>query len=227
MLQNTRHDSGRCSSSSAASSGALREGSASTTTCLIGGAWAAPWTLTSAGSRSVALASARIVSGKVAENSRVWHPAGTCRATSRIWSSKPMSSMRSASSSTKVSTPASCRAPWPMSSRMRPGVPTTTCGAWLSDASCGASGIPPHSTDSFTLGTPVASLRSCSPTCSASSRVGHSTSAWVRTAVASSRCSRPRPKAAVLPLPVGAWAMRSRPSRIGGRACACTGVMAV
>ena len=48
-----------------------------------------------------------------------------------------------------------------------------------SEASCGPSGMPPHSTSSFRLGMPVASLRSCLPTWSASSRVGHSTSAWV------------------------------------------------
>jgi hypothetical protein len=30
-----------------------------------------------------------------------------------------------------------------------------------------------------------------------------------------------------LPLPVLAWAMTSRPSSIGGRLCACTGVMLV
>jgi hypothetical protein len=40
-------------------------------------------------------------------------------------------------------------------------------------------------------------------------------------------CSRPSPKAAVLPLPVGACAIRSRPSRIGGSACAWIGVRVV
>ena len=74
---------------------------------------------------------------------------------------------------------------------------------------------------------PVASLRNCLPTWSASSRVGHSTSAWARDTPGSRRCSRPRPKAAVLPLPVGAWAIRSRPSRIGGSAAAWIGVAVV
>jgi hypothetical protein len=35
------------------------------------------------------------------------------------------------------------------------------------------------------------------------------------------------PKAAVLPLPVLAWAITSRPFSRGGRLAACTGVMAV
>src|SRR3546814_488043 len=98
-------------------------------------------------------------------------------------------------------------------------VPTTTCGAWPSEASCGPSGIPPHSTDSFRLGMPVASLRSCLPTWSASSRVGHSTSAWVRTASASIACRTPRPTPAVLPMPAGACAFPSRPSRTAAHGC--------
>ena len=96
-----------------------------------------------------------------------------------------MSSMRSASSSTSVRTLRRSSASFCTSSSTRPGVPTTTCGACASEASCGPSGMPPHSTDSLRLAMPVASLRNCLPTWSASSRVGQSTSACVRTAVAS------------------------------------------
>ncbi|KAI1691730.1 hypothetical protein DdX_21688 [Ditylenchus destructor] len=73
-----------------------------------------------------------------------------------------MSSMRSASSSTRVRTAPRFSARLRASSCTRPGVPTTTCGSWLSsDASCGPSGVPPVSSNSFRLGMPVASLRIC------------------------------------------------------------------
>src|SRR3569623_2947943 len=143
---------------------------------------------------------------------------------SRIGSSKPMSSMRSASSSTSTLTWRRSSSFIRSSSCTRPGVPTTTCGACPSEASCGPSATPPVRVSSFRLGTPVASLRTCLLTWSASSRVGHSTRACSLIWAASIRCSRASPKAAVLPLPVGAWAIRSRPSSRAGRLGAWTGV---
>ena len=227
MLQNTTVDSGLKRSSSAASCGARRAGSASKKWVAMVAGCAPPPTLTSRGSRSIAVARVRMASGKVAENSRPWRSFGVRLTSARIGSSKPMSSMRSASSSTSTRTPRRSSASFCTSSSTRPGVPTTTCGACASEASCGASGMPPHSTDSFRLAMPVASLRNCLPTWSASSRVGHSTSAWVPPAAGSILCSRPSPNAAVLPLPVGACAMRSRPCRIAGSACAWMGVRVV
>ena len=61
-------------------------------------------TSTSAGSCSMPLASVRISSENVAEKSRFWRLAGSSLITRRMSGMKPMSSMRSASSSTKIST---------------------------------------------------------------------------------------------------------------------------
>jgi hypothetical protein len=96
---------------------------------------------------------------------------------SSMASLKPMSSMRSASSSTSTLMPPPCRLSRFRCSCTRPGVPTTMCGSCVSEASCGPSGMPPHSVSSFTLGMFAASLRIALLTWSASSRVGHSTSA--------------------------------------------------
>ncbi|TWH02758.1 hypothetical protein L613_000900000390 [Pseudoxanthomonas taiwanensis J19] len=228
VLQNTTADSGRWRSSRPATAFCRNCGSTSKKRCSMSGADSPPSTETSTGSRSSWRASSRIASGKVAENSRVWRWPWQRLAISRTGSSKPMSSMRSASSSTRVRTTPRCSTRLRASSCTRPGVPTTTCGSCAcSEAICGSSATPPVSTLSLRLGMPVARRRSWRPTWSASSRVGHSTSAWQRDWPGSSRCSKPRPKAAVLPLPVGACASRSRPSRIGGSDCAWIGVAAV
>jgi hypothetical protein len=108
---------------------------------------------------------------------------------------------------------------------MRPGVPTTMCAPCSSEAICGRIGEPPVSTRILTLPTLRARRRSSFATWSASSRVGHSTSACVANHAGLSFCSRPMPKAAVLPLPVFACAIRSRPSSTGGRLCAWIGVI--
>ena len=57
-----------------------------------------------------------------------------------------------------------------------------------------------------------------------SSRVGVSTSAWTSPTSGSTVSSIGRPNAAVLPEPVWAWPMTSRPSSIGGIACAWIGL---
>ncbi|CFN63331.1 Uncharacterised protein [Bordetella pertussis] len=77
----------------------------------------------------------------------------------------------------------------------------------------------------MTLGIRRASRRSSWATWSASSRVGQSTSACGARRLTSRFCSTPRPNAAVLPLPVLACAIRSRPSRMSGRLCAWIGVI--
>ena len=225
MLQNTTHDSTPRCASRPASAVCLRSGSTRTKRCSMTACSCGASTVTSSGSRRVLRAMSRMASVKVAENSRLWRSFGVLPVISRMGSSKPMSNMRSASSSTSVRTLPRCSTFLRSSSWMRPGVPTTTRGSCASsERICGSSGRPPHSVRTLRLGRPTASLRSCCATWSASSRVGHSTSAWVRTVATSSRCSRPRPNAAVLPLPVGACAMTSRPSRMAGRLCAWMGV---
>ena len=59
-----------------------------------------------------------------------------------------------------------------------------------------------------------------SATCTASSRVGARTMAWVLRSLGSSFSMSGRPNAAVLPVPVWAWASMSRPSRRTGIAFA-------
>ncbi len=71
-----------------------------------------------------------------------------------------------------------------------------------------------------------ASRRSSPRTCSASSRVGQSTSACTAKLFASILASSGSPKAAVLPLPVLACASRSWPASASGRLAAWIGVMA-
>ena len=56
-----------------------------------------------------------------------------------------------------------------------------------------------------------------------SSRVGVSTSAWTSRSFGSTYSTIGRPKAAVLPVPVWAWPITSRPSRSGGIACSWIG----
>ena len=182
-------------------------------------------TSTRSGLRSRFCASATMGSGKVAENNRLCRSPAVRALISRMAGSKPMSSMRSASSSTSVLTPPRCSTFLRISSCTRPGVPTTICGSCAcSEANCGANAVPPHRVESFRLGMPSASLRSSRLTCSANSRVGHSTNAWARIRLGSMRASKASPNATVLPLPVGAWAIRSRPAKANGKAAAWIGV---
>ena len=133
--------------------------------------------------------------------------------------------MRSASSSTRVFRPDRSRLPRSRWSWMRPGVPTTRWVPRASDSAWGRAAAPPHRVRILMLAIWRASRRSSCATWSASSRVGHTSSACGVKRAGSSFCSTPRPKAAVLPLPVLACAMRSRPSRISGRLCAWMGVI--
>ena len=108
---------------------------------------------------------------------------------------------------------------------IRPGVPTTTCAPCARLATWPRIGVPPHSVSTLMLSAARASRRISTATCSASSRVGHSTIAWVFQRRGSSRASSARPKAAVLPLPVIAWAIRSWPASASGSAAAWIGVI--
>jgi hypothetical protein len=108
---------------------------------------------------------------------------------------------------------------------MRPGVPTTMWAPNSSEAICGRIATPPVKVRTLMLPTPRARRRSSPATWSASSRVGHSTSPCTANHAGLSLLSTPMPKAAVLPLPVLAWAIRSRPCSTAGRLAAWIGVI--
>ncbi|CAB3891742.1 hypothetical protein LMG1860_04880 [Achromobacter denitrificans] len=79
---------------------------------------------TSPGLFSTPRARVRISSENVAENSRFWRCLGRSARILRMSRMKPMSSMRSASSSTRISTPERSTVFWPQWSSRRPGVAT-------------------------------------------------------------------------------------------------------
>ena len=99
------------------------------------------------------------------------------------------------------------------------------CGSCTSEAIWGRNEMPPHKVSSLMLGMKRASRRSSLLTWSASSRVGHSTRHCTRLTDGSSRDSKPKPKDAVLPLPVLACAMTSLPCNTQGRLAAWIGVI--
>src|ERR1035437_509658 len=140
-----------------------------------------------------------------------------------IWGANPMSSMRSASSSTRTSISSSttfCFSRW---SSRRPGVATTTSTPSRSAFTCGSYPTPP-----YTGITPspkcLPYLRKLSSTCTHSSRVGVRINARVRFGPPSRRSMIGITKAAVLPVPVIANPMMSRPLSASGTACAWIGV---
>ena len=161
----------------------------------------------------------------VAEKSIVCRGRGTFARMRVSWGLKPMSSMRSASSSTSTSMFESTAVPWPMWSSNRPGVATQICEC-LRPSICCPMPTPPMSTTVFTpCGAPKRC--ECSAICSANSRVGANTSArspfllwglWWR------RSTMGNTNAAVLPVPVAAQPMMSLPWRAWGMVCAWMGV---
>ena len=127
----------------------------------------------------------------------------------------PSSSIRSASSSTAKATSDSFSSPRPIRSITRPGVPTTTCAPRLILSTCGPIGRPPTITTVFTR--PPESFFISWETCSASSRVGARIRPWMTRRSRSSFSSIGSVKAAVLPVPVRAWPLQSRPASASGR----------
>ena len=110
-----------------------------------------------------------------------------------------------------------------MRSSTRPTVPTTTCPPWRSCACWVRIGAPPNTaTGSMPLRAPYA--RRAWVTWMHSSRVGVSTSACTSSSVGSTDSINGSPKAAVLPVPVWAWPITSRPSISGGIACSWIGL---
>mmetsp|Transcript_43112 Transcript_43112/g.126763 ORF Transcript_43112/g.126763 Transcript_43112/m.126763 type:complete len:442 (-) Transcript_43112:40-1365(-) len=196
-------------------------------------------TLIRTGSSRKSFASCRTSFGHVAENMRVWRdvsgPAGSASTTSRSCGSKPMSSIRSASSSTRKRTPLSSSVWSRMKSVSRPGVATTRSSRRPRRVICRCCmwrGWPPkrHMVDApnaFASGFASASI------CCASSRVGAITTAsgptapgFDRRATIASHSSGMR-KPIVLPEPVCAIPIRSRPTSEMGRDCAWMGVRPV
>ena len=82
---------------------------------------------------------------QVAVKSMVWRSEGHVATIDRIWGSKPMSSMRSASSSTRISSSLRSTLRASMRSLSRPGVATTTPREWSarSALTCWYLGAPP------------------------------------------------------------------------------------
>ena len=95
----------------------------------------------------------------------------------RTSSSKPMSSMRSASSRTRWRTFPRSHTPSLTRSLRRPGVQTTQSTPLRSASFCGGFGTPPYMTADVTF-TTLPNSSSTFWDCMASSRVGASTSAW-------------------------------------------------
>ena len=107
----------------------------------------------------------------VAEKNRVWRVNGTIFTMRSISGMKPMSSMRSASSITRSSTPLSSSLPRSMWSSSRPGVAMSTSTPRAILASWSPNDTPPMSRATLSLWLmPYLSKFSC--TCAASSRVG-------------------------------------------------------
>ncbi len=98
---------------------------------------------TRSGLRSRLSVNSMIDCGMVAENSAVWRFAGT-RAAIRLTSrTKPRSSIRSASSSTKYSILSRNTARWLIRSSSRPGVATSTSTPRCRATACGRADTPP------------------------------------------------------------------------------------
>ena len=167
-------------------------------------------------------------SSSVAEKSSVCRVAGVRLTILRMSGKKPMSSMRSASSSTSTSTSPKRASPWLMRSTRRPGVATRMSVPRRSAAFWGSMPTPPTTVVHLWRVLRAIEVQTSS-ICWASSRVGVTTSmsgpwprsAWGRRLIEGSR------NAAVLPVPVWAAARRSRPSRTYGMACAWTEVGSV
>ena len=133
---------------------------------------------------------------------------------------KPMSSIRSASSRTRIFTCSSVIALRSSRSLSRPGVATRTCAVRARfDWAC--SGTPPYTVATLM---PRGAIASISPaTCVASSRVGTSTTAAGLASRASILSTTGIAKLSVLPEPVGAFARTSRPASASRRTCSWIG----
>ena len=165
----------------------------------------------------------RVISGgMVAEKNRVCFFGGVILKMRSMSGMKPMSSMRSASSTTRNCTPVIRSLPRSKWSSRRPGVAISTSTPRSSFFSWSPNDTPPISSAHESL-VPLAYFSKLAATWSASSRVGAMTRARGMRALARPDCKRSisgRVKAAVLPVPVWAMPSTSWPARATGMAWA-------
>ncbi len=166
--------------------------------------------------------------GMVAENSADCRRGCSAATIFRTGWMKPMSSMRSASSSTTQRVWSSRIERSSIRSVSRPGVATTTSTPRAIARTWALRDMPPR-ISSVVSRAPPAKLRNAVSICTASSRVGARTSARQvlgagRPVSASSWCRIGSAKAAVLPVPVWAMPRMSRPASCGAIAWAWIGV---
>ena len=184
-------------------------------------------TSTRSGSRRNSFVRSSISGGIVAEKSSDCRRGCSFATSERTGLMKPMSSMRSASSSTTKRVSSSRSSPPSTRSTMRPGVAITTSTPRAMPRTWALRDMPPRT--SWVESRPPAKLRRLASICTASSRVGARMSARqvfglgrpLRPRIA---CTIGRPKAAVLPVPVCATPSRSRPSSCAGIEAAWIGV---
>ena len=163
-----------------------------------------------------------ISGGMVAEKNRVWRVKGMSLQMRSMSGMKPMSSMRSASSMTRMSTPCSSSLPRSVWSSRRPGVAISTSTPRSSFLSWSPNEVPPISSATLSLWL-MPYLLKFSSTWAASSRVGSRMSVRGMRALArpfSSSVSIGRVKEAVLPVPVWARPSTSRFCNTCGMAAA-------
>eukprot|EP01139_Manchomonas_bermudensis_P015271 Amastigsp_a509855_89.p3 type:complete len:250 gc:universal Amastigsp_a509855_89:766-17(-) len=132
-------------------------------------------------------------------------------------------SMWSHSSSTKCLTVERLSAFLLARSRMRPGVPTATCGGEvLSILICSLMLKPPKKTAVLIVGRYLENRSNSWQIWNASSRVWPITSACTSPSTGSSCCSTAMTNTAVLPMPALAWQSTSVPRIACGIHCCCT-----
>ena len=186
-------------------------------------------TLTCSGAFRNLCVSFSISGGMVAEKNSVWR-AGESRPQIRSISGiKPISSIRSASSMTNTSTAVSSSLPRPKWSSSRPGVAISTSAPRSSLRNCSSNDTPPISSATVSLCLVPSSSNACA-TCAANSRVGSRISERgirARARPRSSFVSIGSTNDAVLPVPVCAMPITSRPSMAIGIALAWIGVGSV
>ena len=171
--------------------------------------------------------------GIVAEKNSVCRTRGSIAITLRTSWMNPMSSMRSASSSTNTSSDLRLTSPCPDRSSSRPGVATRMSMPARSACFCASMPTPPKITK-FRSGSCLPYTLKLSPIWAASSRVGvrirqRIGRPWRAGAgmLAARRCRIGSANAAVLPVPVCARPSKSRPARTNGIALAWIGVGSV
>ena len=150
-------------------------------------------------------------SGMVAERSAVCRPLGVLPMMDSTSGANPRSSISSASSSTRNRTEPRSSVPCRRWSNVRPGVAMTICGLFLNAAYSGRRDRPPYKSMTRSC-CEEAKASTTAATCTASSRVGTSTSAWIPRNDGSHRSISGTANASVFPDPVRACPIKSRPA---------------